>query len=64
YDVLGVPKDARIDEIRVAHRELVLKCHPDKLQDQSSKVLKQKEFDEIQKAYEILSDPVRRAEFD
>ena len=41
YKVLGVSKDAQTPEIRSAHRKLVLKCHPDKVQDPTLKAKKQ-----------------------
>lgn len=64
YKILGVPKDAQIAEIRSAHRKLVLKCHPDKVQDPELKALKQDEFQKVQQAYEILSDEKERARYD
>jgi len=42
----------------------VLKCHPDKVQDAAPKALKQVEFEKVQRAYEILSDDVRRGQYD
>ncbi|KAI1438312.1 hypothetical protein GGR50DRAFT_488212 [Xylaria sp. CBS 124048] len=64
YRILGVPKDAQIPEIRSAHRKLVLKCHPDKIQDPALKEAKQIEFQQVQQAYELLSDEVERAKYD
>ena len=58
YTALGVPKDATTQAIKTAHRKLVLKCHPDKVPD------KQDEFQRVQRAYELLSDDRRRAEYD
>ena len=64
YLVLGVTKDAQITEIRQAHRKLVLKCHPDKVQDPQLKAQKQDEFQRVQQAYEILSDDKARQKYD
>ncbi|KAF7550892.1 hypothetical protein G7Z17_g5415 [Cylindrodendrum hubeiense] len=64
YAVLGVTKDAQITEIRSAHRKLVLKCHPDKVQDPELKALKQDEFQKVQQAYELLSDEKERQRYD
>lgn len=64
YVVLGVAKDAQIPEIRSAHRKLVLKCHPDKVQDPALKAIKQDEFQKVQQAYEILSDEKERSKYD
>lgn len=64
YRLLGVSKDAKLPEIRSAHRKLVLKCHPDKVQDPALKAIKQDEFQKVQQAYEILSDDGKRIQYD
>ncbi|KAG5987286.1 hypothetical protein E4U52_007722 [Claviceps spartinae] len=64
YKILGVSKDAQIPEIRSAHRKLVLKCHPDKVHDPSLKAQKQAEFQQVQSAYELLSDESERQKYD
>ncbi|KAJ6442182.1 DnaJ domain-containing protein [Purpureocillium lavendulum] len=64
YKTLGVSKDAQIPEIRSAHRKLVLKCHPDKIQDPKLKAEKQDEFQKVQEAYELLSDDRQRQKYD
>ncbi|KAE8445362.1 hypothetical protein EG329_013484 [Mollisiaceae sp. DMI_Dod_QoI] len=64
YKALGVAKDAKLPEIRSAHRKLVLKCHPDKVQDAALKAIKQDEFQQVQQAYEILSDDSKRQQYD
>lgn len=64
YVVLGVSKDATVTEIRAAHRKRVLKCHPDKVQDESQRIAAQDEFQRVQQAYETLSDETRRARYD
>ncbi|PHH86785.1 hypothetical protein CDD83_9756 [Cordyceps sp. RAO-2017] len=64
YKILGVSKDAQIPEIRSAHRKLVLKCHPDKVQDPTLKAEKQDEFQKVQQAYELLSDDQKRRKYD
>ncbi|TVY53648.1 Chaperone protein DnaJ, partial [Lachnellula suecica] len=64
YKALGVSKDAQLPEIRSAHRKLVLKCHPDKVQDAALKAVKQDEFQKVQQAYELLSDDSRRVAYD
>ncbi|KAL7624909.1 hypothetical protein AAE478_004123 [Parahypoxylon ruwenzoriense] len=64
YKILGVSKDAQLPEIRCAHRKLVLKCHPDKIQDPKLKEEKQKEFQQVQQAYELLSNDAERIRYD
>lgn len=64
YTVLGVSKDAQIPEIRTAYRKLVLKCHPDKVQDPKLKAEKQDEFQRVQQAYELLGNEDERAKYD
>ncbi|KAJ5654310.1 hypothetical protein N7490_001313 [Penicillium lividum] len=64
YKVLGLPKEATLSEIRAAHRKRVLKCHPDKILDQALRDVAQQEFQEVQAAYELLSDPTRRLRYD
>ena len=64
YAALGVTKDATATEIRSAHRKLVLKCHPDRLEGSVLKESKADEFQRVQQAYEILSDEERRAKYD
>ncbi|KAG4929816.1 hypothetical protein AAZX31_17G075700 [Glycine max] len=65
YEVLGLPRDCAPDEIRSAYRRLALQRHPDKLVKSG---LSQEEataqFQELQHAYEVLSDPKERAWYD
>lgn len=64
YKILGVSKDAQPPDIRSAYRKLVLKCHPDKVQDAALKAIKQDEFQQVQQAYELLSDERRRQQYE
>ncbi|KAM0429595.1 hypothetical protein ACHAPT_006191 [Fusarium lateritium] len=64
YKALGVSSDAQLPEIRSAHRKLVLKCHPDKVQDPTLKAQKQDEFQQVQQAYELLSNEKERQRYD
>ncbi len=59
YAILGVPRGADETEIRSAHRALARKYHPDAGTGSSSE-----KFRSIQDAYDVLSDPHRRAEYD
>jgi len=60
YDVLGVKKDAGVDDIKRAYRELAKRFHPDvnKSPDAEGK------FKEISEAYEVLVDPQKRQRYD
>jgi len=60
YDMLGLPRDASFEEIRHAYRQLVLHLHPDTNQTKGETEL----FIDIQAAYEQLSDPEKKAEYD
>jgi curved DNA-binding protein CbpA len=59
YKLLGLPRDATQDDIRKAHRKLVRKYHPDTNPGDDSR---EEHFREVQRAYEVLSDPEKRRE--
>jgi len=61
YDILGVSKKASADELRSAHRKLVLKHHPDRNPGKKSA---EEKFKEIQEAYDVLSDETKRKQYD
>ena len=61
YKVLGVDKKANADEIKKKYRSLARDLHPDKTQGDSA--LEEK-FKAVSEAYDILSDPKKRAEYD
>jgi len=62
YDILGVSKSASADEIKKAYRKQALEWHPDRHKD--DKEAAEKKFKEINEAYQVLSDPQKRAAFD
>ncbi|KAG5027932.1 hypothetical protein JHK87_011446 [Glycine soja] len=65
YEVLGLPRDCAPDEIRSAYRRLALQRHPDKLVKSGiSQEEATAQFQELQHAYEVLSDPKERAWYD
>jgi molecular chaperone DnaJ len=63
YEILGVPKNASDDDIKKAYRKLAMKHHPDRNQGEATKAAEVK-FKEAKEAYEMLSDPQKRAAYD
>jgi molecular chaperone DnaJ len=61
YEVLGVSRSASQDEIKKAYRELARKWHPDRNPEDSAA---EEKFKEIQQAYDALSDPEKRKQYD
>lgn len=60
YEILGVKKDASNDEIKKAYRKLAQKYHPDKGGGKEEEA----KFKEINEAYQVLSDPQKRSNYD
>lgn len=61
YEVLGVSRDADADTIKKAYRKLAMQFHPDK--NPGDKEAEEK-FKEAAGAYEVLSDPQKRSQYD
>jgi curved DNA-binding protein len=61
YETLGVSRTATQDELRTAFRKLARKYHPDVATDKKAG---EERFKEINEAYEVLSDPEKRAKYD
>lgn len=59
YEVLDVERDAPASEIKKAYRRMALQWHPDKNLDNLQEAKEQ--FQLVQNAYEVLSDPQERA---
>ena len=61
YQVLGVAKDASMQEIKKAYRRLARELHPDVTGGEPEKV---ERFQQVTEAYEVLSDPTARGRYD
>ncbi len=60
YELLGVTRTAAADEIKKAFRRLAMQFHPDRNQEDGAEA----RFKQISEAYEVLSDPEKRAAYD
>jgi len=58
YTILGVPRTASADEVKKAYRKLAHEYHPDKKNGNEAK------FKEVNEAYQVLSDPQKRSNYD
>ena len=60
YEVLGVNRNSSEEEVKKAFRRLAFQFHPDRNRDPDAEA----KFKEINEAYEVLSDPEKRATYD
>jgi curved DNA-binding protein len=61
YEILGVPRGAKEDEIKKAFRKLARQYHPDVAKNKKQA---EEKFKEINEAYEVLGDPAKRKRYD
>lgn len=61
YAVLGVSRDATAEQLKKAYRTLALKYHPDRNPDDKEA---EEKFKDVNNAYQVLSDPQKRARYD
>eukprot|EP00591_Stephanopyxis_turris_P001226 CAMPEP_0195524076 /NCGR_PEP_ID=MMETSP0794_2-20130614/23725_1 /TAXON_ID=515487 /ORGANISM="Stephanopyxis turris, Strain CCMP 815" /LENGTH=362 /DNA_ID=CAMNT_0040654225 /DNA_START=78 /DNA_END=1166 /DNA_ORIENTATION=+ len=66
YEILGVPKDAKDDELKKAYKKMAVKWHPDKHASKSESEKKEAEekFKQMAEAFDVLSDSEKRAVYD
>ncbi|KAJ0396857.1 hypothetical protein ATCC90586_008220 [Pythium insidiosum] len=62
YEILELPRHATDQDIKKAYRKLAMKWHPDKNRHNAAEA--QHRFQEVSEAYDVLSDPQKRAVFD
>jgi len=63
YEILGVPRDSSLADIKKVYRSLALKYHPDRVPEAEKKVAEER-FKEISEAYGVLSDPAKKQTYD
>ena len=61
YEVLGISKGASEEEIKKAYKKAAKSCHPDLHPDDKQAEAR---FSEVNEAYQVLSDPQKRARYD
>ena len=61
YEVLDVPKNSSADDIKKSYRKKALEFHPDRNPNDKSA---EEKFKEAAEAYDVLSDPDKRARYD
>lgn len=60
YKILGLKRDAKLEDIKKSYRKLARKFHPDVSKEPNA----EEKFKEVKEAYEVLKDPKKRAAYD
>ncbi|MCK5360036.1 MAG: DnaJ domain-containing protein, partial [Gammaproteobacteria bacterium] len=60
YELMGIKREATQDEIKRAYRKLARKYHPDVSKETNA----EERFKEVNEAYEVLSDPSKKGQYD
>lgn len=63
YHILGVDKNASVDDIKKQYRRLARKYHPDVSKEKDKKAAEEK-FKQVKEAYEVLKDPAKKKTYD
>ncbi len=61
YDILGIPSSSSFEEIKAAYKKLAKQHHPDK---NAGSNWHEEQFKKINQSYQVLSDPVKRKQYD
>ncbi len=64
YKILEVPRTASAEEIQKAYRRMARKYHPDLHEDEKEKETAKQKFQQVQAAYDVLSEPEKREMYD
>src|SRR5690606_40843626 len=64
YELLGVSKNASANEIKKAYRKAAIQFHPDKAKGEEQKKEFEAKFKQVNKAYDVLKDPQKKAAYD
>lgn len=64
YGTLGIVRSASQEEVRAGYRRMAMKWHPNRHATAADKAQAEEKFKEVQRAYDTLGDPAKRAAYD